>query len=558
MSWVRLITATALAIAAAALIALQSFASESDRFDYIVVGGGATGSVVAGRLGQAGYSVLLLEAGGPTQHSLGGKQAVTGHWTIFDIPLGWVQVLSDHRWSKQFQWDVPADPPPAIARGLGGCGIHNAMLYMRGRPEDFDAWPPGWGWKDVLPYYRRSEANRQFRSSDLHGVDGPVAITSVMSDNISRAFVSSCRSAGLRANEDFNGDARDGAGFYQFMIRDGVRDSAAAAFLGEKLRPRTVTVQTNSLVSRVRFDSTRRAIGVEYVRGKNPTSMAPRLTAAASREVILSAGAINTPKLLMLSGVGDRAQLERVGIETLHDNPYVGRGLADGVYAIMQWASRGGDFIRCRLDSWGRKQEDAYCRDQLSAYARGDAASVFASPGMSAGAFLRSPYARGDEPDVQLTLHPWDKYGRTWSTTYGGIASLEIANNHPISRGRIALRSARFADSPIFEGPYLANINDSRWAEPAARARACMHARARARTHTHIHTCIRTRACMHTCVQRAHLGRARGAPHRRHQAARPYVHLGAHPGAASVHRQSDSRLDRVRPAAVSSARSLCV
>jgi len=81
---------------------------------------------------------------------------------------------------------------------------------------------------------------------------------------------------------------------------------------------------------------------------------------------------------------------------------------------------------------------------------------------MSAGAFLRSPYARGDEPDVQLTLHPWDKYGRTWSTTYGGIASLEIANNHPISRGRIALRSARFADAPIFEGPYLANINDSR------------------------------------------------------------------------------------------------
>jgi len=104
-------------------------------YDYIIVGGGSTGSVVAGRLGQAGYSVLVLEAGGPTQNSLGGgAEAVLGKWTIFDIPLGWVQVLSDHRWSKEYQWDVPADPPPAIARGLGGCGIHNAMLYMRGRP----------------------------------------------------------------------------------------------------------------------------------------------------------------------------------------------------------------------------------------------------------------------------------------------------------------------------------------------------------------------------------------------------------------------------------------
>ena len=189
-------------------------------FDYIVVGGGSTGAVVAGRLGEAGYSVLVLEAGGSTQISLGGDaEPVAGKWTIFDVPLGWVQVLSDHRWSKEFQWVVPADPPPAIARGLGGCGIHNAMLYMRGRPADFAEWGAGWSWDDVrqqaaaaprpsprfplaarsapqvLPFYKRSEDNEQFGSSPLHGTGGPVRVTTVASDELSDFFLDVCRSS---------------------------------------------------------------------------------------------------------------------------------------------------------------------------------------------------------------------------------------------------------------------------------------------------------------------------------------------------------------------------
>ena len=461
----RLLIATVAAIGGAFFLVFHG-AAETERFDFIVVGGGSTGSVVAGRLGQAGYSVLLLEAGAPTQQSLGGTQSVAGDWTIFDVPLSWVQVLSDHRWSKQFQWDVPADPPPAIARGLGGCGIHNAMLYMRGRPEDFASWGPGWSWQDVLPYYLKSEANKQHGASKLHATDGPVSITSVRSDNISRAFVEACRNAGEPSNVDFNGERRDGAGFYQFMIRDGVRDSSAAAFIGAERRPASVTVRTHALVSRVLFDKGgRRAWGVEYVRGTNPTNSAPREVVAANYEVVLSAGAVNSPKLLQLSGIGERHSLERLGIDVVQHSPAVGRGLADGVYAIMQWESTGGDFVRCRLDAWGRSSQyqSAYCRDQLARYASGDPSSVFASPGMSAGAFLRSPFARYSEPDVQLTLHPWDKYGRAWSgRVKGGIASIEIANNHPRSRGRIALRSARFGDPPIFEGPYLRDANDSR------------------------------------------------------------------------------------------------
>ena len=443
-------------------------------YDYVVVGGGSTGSVVAGRLGSAGYSVLVLEAGGPTQRSLGGFQSVQGRWTIFDVPLGWLQVLSDHRWSKEFQWNVPADPPPAIARGLGGCGIHNAMLYMRGRPEDFSQWGDGWSWSDVLPFYLRSENNSQFRASPYHGVGGPVQVSAVSSDAISRAFVEASVAAGQPRNADFNGDAREGAGFYQFMIRDGVRDSAAAAFIGLGVRPSSVRVRTHALVTRLLFGSDRRALGVEYVRGRNPTDASPRLRVRARREVVLCAGAIHTPKLLLLSGVGDEAQLRAHGITPLQHSPHVGLGLADGVYAIMQWETRGGDFERCRLDArdgsarngGGGSGSSAYCLQQRASYLRGNA-SVFSSPGLSVGSFLRSPYAVGDEPDVQLTLHPWDKYGRTWKDSYGGIASLEIANNRPRSRGRVALRSARFNDPPIFDGPYLKDVNDSaplRWA----------------------------------------------------------------------------------------------
>lgn len=140
---------------------------ELDTYDYVVVGGGSTGSVVAGRLGQAGYRVLVLEAGGPTQHALGGTDGLVGELTIFDVPLGWLQILSDHKWSKEFQWDIPSDPPPAIARGVGGCGIHNAMLYMRGRPADFESWGEGWSWADVLPFYLRSEDNRDHPRSEL-------------------------------------------------------------------------------------------------------------------------------------------------------------------------------------------------------------------------------------------------------------------------------------------------------------------------------------------------------------------------------------------------------
>jgi len=437
-------------------------------FDYIVVGGGSTGAVVAGRLGEAGYSVLVLEAGGSTQISLGGDaEPVAGKWTIFDVPLGWVQVLSDHRWSKEFQWVVPADPPPAIARGLGGCGIHNAMLYMRGRPADFAEWGAGWSWDDVLPFYKRSEDNEQFGSSPLHGTGGPVRVTTVASDELSDFFLDAFSTAGLPHVEDFNGPDRIGFGRYQFMIRDGLRDSAAAAFLGADRRAgyrAPPLVKTHALATRLVVEG-RRVVGVEYVRGRAPTDKAKRLRAMARHEVVLSAGAVMTPKLLLLSGVGEAAKLRRLGITLVYDNPAVGRGLADGVYAIMQWATRKRNFFKCRLGTQAEEDQPHadYCAQQRAMYAAGHRSnSSLGSPGMSVGAFLRSPYAKGPEPDLQLTVHPWDKFSRPWSKRLVGVASMEIANNHPASRGWVELRSSRFTDPPLFAGPYLRDANDSR------------------------------------------------------------------------------------------------
>ena len=496
-------------------------------YDYVVVGGGSTGSIVAGRLGREGYSVLLLESGGVTQHALGSTDAVLGNYTIFDVPLGWVQVLSDHRWRKEFQWDVPADPPPAIARGLGGCGIHNAMLYVRGRPEDFESWGRGWSWDDVLPFYLKTvtvhESNVDSPNASAMAAaaaaaaaaagdeslstatgDGPVHVGRVRSDRISRAFVAGCVSAGVPANNDFNGDSRVGAGAYHVMIRDGVRDSPTAAFLGRSVRPQTVTVAINALVTKLVFDANKTISAVEFVRGHAPTASAPHVRVRVREEVILSAGAVNTPKVLLLSGIGDRRDLDQLGIESVHHNPNVGKALTDGVYGIMQWVTQGGDYVRCRLNAGyglfdpieardsnsgganggvvatidatsrdtsaslsssltGAASEGSvtqYCREQHERYSRG-LDSVFANPGMSVGAFLRSPYAVGNEPDIQLTLHPWDKYSRTWPNRYQSIASLEIANNRPRSRGHVSLRSARFWDPPVFQGPYLLDRNDS-------------------------------------------------------------------------------------------------
>ena len=241
--------------------AVDEATTPSSVYDFVVVGAGSSGSIVAGRLAVAGYSVKLLEAGGRTQASLGGCSTPTQRertWcpyvpdelrtngsllSIFDVPLGWLEIISRRDLVEDFEWDLTGALPntsvPKVARAVGGCGIHNAMIYMRGTEKDFapgSSWDfPGWDYESVLSYYKKSENNSDFRDSAFHSTLGPVQIGKIRDVDRASASLLFQRAAVETGktvyNGDFNGAGRLGVGPYQFLIRNGVRDSTAAAFL---------------------------------------------------------------------------------------------------------------------------------------------------------------------------------------------------------------------------------------------------------------------------------------------------------------------------------------
>ena len=396
-----------------------------EEFDFVVVGGGSSGSVVAARLAQAEHSVLLLEAGGPTQHSLEGQRLMFHpNLTLFDVPLYWTDITANPLYAAEWEWELYARPHPQIARGLGGCSVHNAMIYVRGLDRDFDDWGQEWSYEEVMPFYRRSVSQQdpQLRPSPLHaperglgaGLGGEVHLSSVHPldrDPISSQFLESCRAAGEAEVRDFNGaHRREGAGYYQFLIKQGLRDTPASALYGAQTPLRKggrLTIRTYAQVVRVLTDrgeatganasasaangsrpgaatasaassslpfsqsSLPRAVGVEYVQlpqsplssltsSSASLSALPRRVASARREVVLSAGAINTPKLLMLSGIGPRAALEAVGLEVVRDLAGVGRNAMDGSKVIMQWDAPSVYFNPCiPAEDIGGRRKDA-------------------------------------------------------------------------------------------------------------------------------------------------------------------------------------------------------
>jgi choline dehydrogenase-like flavoprotein len=269
--------------------------------DYLILGAGSAGCALAGRLTEdPGVSVLLVEAGPPDS-----EQAV-------HIPLAFSRLFR-----SPLDWDYSSGPEPGLGgreiyvprgRVLGGSSSLNAMIYIRGNPLDYDEWGPGWSWEEVLPYFKRAEDNE--RGADaLHATGGPLAVSDTRSDHeLSRAWIEAAVEAGLPANADFNGPRQDGAGFYQLTQRDGMRCSSAVAYLHPALARPNLTFVPGALVTRLLFDG-ERAVGAEIVR--DGVAQALR----AEREVVLCAGAYNTPQLLMLSGIGPaghlREQLER-------------------------------------------------------------------------------------------------------------------------------------------------------------------------------------------------------------------------------------------------------
>jgi choline dehydrogenase-like flavoprotein len=301
-------------------------------FDYIIVGAGSAGCVLAHRLSASGaHRVLLLEAGG------------AGRSPWLRIPIGYGRTINDPR----VNWMYRAEPDPGLdgrradwPRGkvLGGSSAINAMVYVRGHPGDFDDWAaagnPGWSWAEVLPYFRKAE-DHAWGASEYHGAGGPLYVSDV-SDQVHPlcgTFIAACRAHGIPTTRDFNGAEPEGAGLWQLTIQNGVRVSAATAYLRPARGRANLAIRTNALVTRIAFDG-RQAKGVEYLEAGE------RHAASARREVILAAGAVNSPQLLQLSGVGEPRLLGRFGIVPVHEAPAVGRGLQDHVAVSYYYRSR--------------------------------------------------------------------------------------------------------------------------------------------------------------------------------------------------------------------------
>jgi len=296
--------------------------------DYVIVGAGSAGCVLANRLTEdPSARVLLIEAGGKDRHP------------NIKIPAAFA-----NQFHTDLDWDFWTEPEPGVdgrslfiprGKSLGGSSSMNAMLYVRGRPLDYDLWreqgAPGWGWDNVLPYFLRSEDNVR-GPSEFHGAGGEMRISEQRSPRkLDRRLIDACAAIGIPRIDDYNGPEQDGVSMFQVFQKNGRRWSAADAFLRPAIKRPNLEVTTGATVLGLELDNGR-AVGVRY-RDKR----ASEATVRAGREVILSAGAIGSPQILMLSGIGAGDELREAGVEPRHDLPGVGRNLQDHPYLTMLW-----------------------------------------------------------------------------------------------------------------------------------------------------------------------------------------------------------------------------
>jgi choline dehydrogenase len=417
--------------------------SHQASFDYIIVGAGSAGCVLANRLTASGrHRVLLLEAGGHDRHM----------W--IHIPLGFAKLFDN----AKVNWRYASEPEPELndrriiqPRGkvLGGSSSINGLLYIRGQHEDYDHWQQlgnaGWAFDDVLPYFRRAED--QERGADaLHGVGGPLAVSDVCEPHpLCEAFIAAAQQAGVPRNDDFNGPRQEGAGYFQLTARNGRRWSTAAGYLRQARRRPNLAIALNALVTRILF-SGRRAIGIEYRQGDATH------TAYADAEVILAGGAFNSPQLLQLSGVGPADLLREHGIAVLADRPGVGADLQDHLQVRMQFRCTEPITMNDVVNNW-RHRYGAGLRYALS---RKGLLSIGAG---YAGAFLRTRSELAS-PDVQIhfLIFSTETAGAALHPFSGFLAS--VCQLRPASRGFVRIKSSDPNTPPAIQPRYLSNRND--------------------------------------------------------------------------------------------------